>query len=59
VREIAEELRLTYTALRYRMSQYCISVRASYSRISSVELNSLVRQIVTENNALGEVYVRS
>ncbi len=59
MREIAEELRLTYAALRYRMSQYGISVGASYSRISTAELNSLVRQIVTENNALGEVSVRS
>ena len=41
------------------MSQYGISDSASYSRISTAELNSLVRQIVTENNALGEVSVRS
>ena len=50
---------MTVRSLRYRMSQCGVTVRGLYSLISTEDLESLVRQICTENNALGEVSVRS
>jgi hypothetical protein len=41
------------------MSQCGVTVRGLYSLISTEHLESLVRQICTENNALGEVSVWS
>jgi hypothetical protein len=50
---------MTVRSLRYRMAQCGIRVRNRYSLISTADLESLVRQICTENSALGEVSVRS
>lgn len=50
---------MTVRSLRYRMAQYGITVRDHYSLISTADLEFLVRQICTENSAIGEVSVRS
>jgi hypothetical protein len=52
-------MRITVRSLKYKMSQCGISVRSRYSLISIEDLESIVRQICTENEQLGEVSVKS
>jgi hypothetical protein len=50
--EIAEEMRITVRSLKYKISQCGVSVRSRYSLISTEDLESIVRQICTENEQL-------
>ena len=43
----------------YYMRKYGLSVRLSYSNITTADLERLVYEICTENNELGEVFVRA
>jgi hypothetical protein len=45
-------MRITVRSLKYKISQCGVSVRSRYSLISTEDLESIVRQICTENEQL-------
>ena len=59
ITEIGDELEMSVRSVRYYMRIAGITVRSRFSDISTRQLENYVYQIVTENNNLGEVSVRS
>lgn len=59
ISETSEELEMSSRSVRYYMRKCGLSVGSRFSDISTHQLESYVYQIVTENNNLSEVSVRS